>query len=62
MIVEVFNEDLEVMSALLHFLSEFVHSRNNRINFDIPSVNGILLFREASKFLVIYGIHPWLHK
>lgn len=36
-------------------MTELVNNKNNRINFDIPSINGILLFRESSKFLVVHG-------
>jgi len=45
----------QVMCALLGFFAEFVFSKGGRISFDISSVNGILLFREASKLLVSYG-------
>ena len=33
-------------------------NRSQRLQFDVPSSNGILLFREASKMLVGYGKYP----
>jgi exportin-7 len=55
---------------LLKFFEEFVHNRNQRLNLDISSPNGILIFRNASQVLNSYGnkqrksqmsLHPnWL--
>jgi exportin-7 len=40
---------------LLKFFEEFVHNRNQRLNLDISSPNGILIFRNASQVLNSYG-------
>jgi len=32
-----------------------VTNKNNRLNFDCSSANGILLFKETSSILVAYG-------
>lgn len=45
----------EVMNSLLKFMSEFVFNRTQRIEFESSSPNGILLFKETSKLLTIYG-------
>ncbi|KAK9671280.1 hypothetical protein RND81_12G019100 [Saponaria officinalis] len=45
----------EVINPLLKFVAELVLNKSQRINFEQSSVNGILLFREVSKFLVAYG-------
>jgi exportin-7 len=44
-----------VMIPLLKFLEEFSLNRTQRIDFHISSPNGILLFKEVSKILVVYG-------
>ncbi|GBC18414.2 uncharacterized protein OCT59_006460 [Rhizophagus irregularis] len=41
--------------AILKFFLEFVNNRSQRLNFDISSPNGILLFRETSKVISTYG-------
>ncbi|KAH9602303.1 hypothetical protein KSS87_012981 [Heliosperma pusillum] len=45
----------EVMNPLLKLVAELVLNKSQRLTFDQSSVNGILLFREVSKFLVAYG-------
>ncbi|KAL8129299.1 hypothetical protein V2J09_018454 [Rumex salicifolius] len=45
----------EVTTPVLKFMSEFVQNKSQRIVFDPSSANGILLFREVSKFVVAYG-------
>ncbi|RUP42678.1 Xpo7 protein [Jimgerdemannia flammicorona] len=42
--------------TLLKFFAELVHNKSQRLNFEISSPNGILLFRETSKVLTTYGI------
>lgn len=41
----------------LMFFAVFL--RSQRLNFDVSSPNGILLFREASKMICTYGEHPF---
>ncbi|OZJ04255.1 hypothetical protein BZG36_02466 [Bifiguratus adelaidae] len=43
--------------TILKFWAEFIHSRSQRLTFDISSPNGILLFRDTSKVLVTYALH-----
>ena len=52
---EAWCDDPEVITPLLKFMCEFVHNKTQRLVFDSSSVNGILLFREVSKLLTIYG-------
>ncbi|ORX56804.1 hypothetical protein DM01DRAFT_1334363 [Hesseltinella vesiculosa] len=44
-----------VSHVLLKFLAELVHNRNQRLNFDITSPNGLLLFKDTSRALNMYG-------
>mmetsp|Transcript_25560 Transcript_25560/g.71479 ORF Transcript_25560/g.71479 Transcript_25560/m.71479 type:complete len:1067 (+) Transcript_25560:187-3387(+) len=53
--LEAWAGDPEVTTPLLKFISEFVLNKTQRLTFDSSSPNGILLFREVSKVLVIYG-------
>ncbi|CAI5478824.1 unnamed protein product [Closterium sp. Yama58-4] len=46
-----------VTTPLLKFFAEFVVNKTQRLTFDSSSPNGILLFREASKLVVMYGKH-----
>ncbi|KAL1919827.1 uncharacterized protein VTP21DRAFT_1758 [Calcarisporiella thermophila] len=41
--------------VILKFFNEFCYNRSQRLNFDVSSANGILLFRETSKLLCTYG-------
>nr|CAG8525535.1 5131_t:CDS:10 [Entrophospora candida] len=49
------NDTLSV--TFLKFFLEFVNNRSTRLNFDISSPNGILIFRETSKVISLYGRH-----
>lgn len=40
-----------VAIPLLKFMTEFVHNKAQRLQFDCSSPNGILLFRETSKII-----------
>lgn len=44
-----------VAVPLLRFVAEFVYNKTQRISFSPSSPNGIILFKEASKVLQIYG-------
>uniref|UniRef100_A0A7S1PI08 Importin N-terminal domain-containing protein n=1 Tax=Percolomonas cosmopolitus TaxID=63605 RepID=A0A7S1PI08_9EUKA len=45
----------DVMTPLLQFLCEFVLNRGHRQKFGTSSPKGIILFKELSKILVVYG-------
>ncbi|KAI8851513.1 armadillo-type protein [Chytridium lagenaria] len=49
------NYDNSTSISILRFFVEFVHNKNTRCQFDVSSPNGILLFRETSKVVAIYG-------
>jgi hypothetical protein len=40
---------LQVSTAILKFMAEFVLNKTQRLTFDSSSPNGILLFRQVSK-------------
>jgi exportin-7 len=42
-------------NTLLKFFGEFVHNKSQRLNLDVSSANGVLLFRDASQILCSYG-------
>jgi len=44
-----------VTTPALKFYCEFVQNKSQRLQFDISSADGILLFRETSQVLVTYG-------
>ncbi|KAJ1824184.1 hypothetical protein GGH91_000523 [Coemansia sp. RSA 2671] len=44
-----------VQIAALKFMAEFVFNRTQRLNFDVASPNGVLIFREASRAVCAYG-------
>lgn len=53
--LEAWSDTPDVTTPLLKFIAEFVQNKTQRLSFDLSSPNGILLFREVSKVLVIYG-------
>ncbi|KAI8330307.1 armadillo-type protein [Chlamydoabsidia padenii] len=48
-------QDPSVANTLLKFMAEFVHNKNQRLNFDVSSPNGVLMFKDASQLVYIYG-------
>ncbi|XP_073913873.1 ran-binding protein 17 isoform X4 [Castor canadensis] len=42
-------------TPILKLMAELMQNRSQRLNFDVSSPNGILLFREASKMICTYG-------
>ena len=42
-------------TPILKLFAELVQNRSQRLQFDVSSPNGILLFREASKIICTYG-------
>ena len=47
--------DPQVTTPVLKLFAELVQNRSQRLQFDVSSPNGILLFREASKIICTYG-------
>jgi exportin-7 len=45
----------QVTTPILKLFAELVQNRSQRLQFDVSSPNGILLFREASKVICSYG-------
>lgn len=53
--IELWYHDPAVTTPVLKLFGEIVVNRSQRLQFDVSSPNGILLFREASKIIVTYG-------
>lgn len=53
--VEMWFSDPQVTTPILKLFAELVQNRSQRLQFDVSSPNGILLFREASKVICSYG-------
>ncbi|XP_026676382.1 exportin-7-like [Diaphorina citri] len=53
--VERWYAEPEVTTPILKLFAELVQNRSQRLQFDVSSPNGILLFREASKIICSYG-------
>lgn len=53
--LEANRDNAAITSPLLRFYAELVHNKNQRCLFDTASANGILLFREISGVLAMYG-------
>jgi len=53
--LEAFVDCPDVTTPLLKFMSEFVLNKTQRLTFEASSPNGILLFREVSRVLVVFG-------
>uniref|UniRef100_A0A0B7BCX8 Importin N-terminal domain-containing protein n=1 Tax=Arion vulgaris TaxID=1028688 RepID=A0A0B7BCX8_9EUPU len=53
--VELWYHDPAVTTPILKLFTELAQNRSQRLQFDISSPNGILLFREISKVIVCYG-------
>ena len=47
--IEIWYQDPQVTTPVLKLFAELVQNRSQRLQFDVSSPNGILLFREASK-------------
>lgn len=47
--------DPHVTTPVLKLMAELVQNRSQRLQFDVSSPNGILLFRETSRMVVNYG-------
>ncbi|KAH9499291.1 Exportin 7 [Bulinus truncatus] len=53
--VELWYHDPMVTTPILKLFTELAQNRSQRLQFDVSSPNGILLFREISKMIVCYG-------
>merc|ERR1712126_614564 len=53
--VEIWFQDPQVTTPILKLFAELVQNRSQRLQFDVSSPNGILLFREASNIICSYG-------
>ncbi len=53
--MEIWYADPQVTTPILKLFAELVQNRSQRLQFDVSSPNGILLFREASKIICTYG-------
>lgn len=58
--MELWFHDPVVTTPVLKLFAELVQNRSQRLQFDVCSPNGILLFREASKMICAYGINTGL--
>lgn len=54
--IDLWYHDPQVTTPVLKLFAELVQNRSQRLQFDVSSPNGILLFREASKIICSYGI------
>lgn len=53
--VELWTHDPAVTTPILKLFAELLHCRTQRLQGNVSSPMGILLFREASKLICIYG-------
>ncbi|GFR81724.1 exportin-7 [Elysia marginata] len=53
--VELWFHDPTVTTPILKLFTELAQNRSQRLQFDVSSPNGILLFRELSKMICCYG-------
>ncbi|XP_076805197.1 exportin-7-like isoform X1 [Clavelina lepadiformis] len=53
--IELWSHDPDVTTPVLKLFAELVLKRGQRLDFDVASPNGILLFKEASKLVCGYG-------
>ncbi|XP_077169023.1 ran-binding protein 17 [Paroedura picta] len=53
--IELWYREPACTTPILKLLAELMQNRSQRLNFDVSSPNGILLFREASKMICTYS-------
>ncbi|XP_077782607.1 ran-binding protein 17 isoform X5 [Podarcis muralis] len=53
--IELWYREPACTTPILKLMAEMMQNRSQRLNFDVSSPNGILLFREASKMICTYG-------
>jgi exportin-7 len=54
--IELWYHDPQVTTPILKLFAELVQNRSQRLQFDVCSPNGVLLFREASKMICCFGL------
>lgn len=54
--VQFWAHDPTITTPVLKLFTELVYNRSQRLQFDVSSPNGILLFRETSKLICCYGM------
>jgi len=47
-----FHDDDDTVHACIKLLCELVNNRNNRVRFDTWNINGLVVFKEASKYVI----------
>ncbi|OWK07319.1 XPO7 [Cervus elaphus hippelaphus] len=52
--IELWYHDPACTTPVLKLMADLVHNRSQRLQFDVSSPNGILLFRETSKMITMY--------
>ena len=53
--LELWSHEPVISTTLLKLMTELTQNRSQRLLFDVMSPNGVLLFREISKTIMIYG-------
>lgn len=53
--IELWYTEPQITTPVLKLMAELVQNRSQRLQFDVSSPNGILLFRETSKMMITYG-------
>lgn len=53
--IDLWYHDPQVTTPVLKLMAELVQNRSQRLQFDVSSPNGVLLFRETSRMIVNYG-------
>uniref|UniRef100_A0A8C8SN85 RAN binding protein 17 n=1 Tax=Pelusios castaneus TaxID=367368 RepID=A0A8C8SN85_9SAUR len=53
--IELWYREAACTTPILKLMAELLQNRSQRLNFDVSSPNGILLFREASKMICTYA-------
>ena len=54
--IELWYHDPNLTTPVLKLMTEIVQNRSQRLQFEISSPNGVLLFREVSKMICTYGM------
>lgn len=47
-----FYDDDDVVHLCIKLLCELVNNRNNRVRFDTWNINGLVVFKEAAKYMI----------
>ena len=52
--LQLFREDSELINAILKFVQELAFNRVQRLTFELNNINGLLLFRLLSQFIIYF--------